>query len=98
MTLEHLHQGASKIHNRVIERIFRELGIIEQWRSGIQKILTSCKEAGLETPKLEEVGNNFRVMLFKRRIAPPIIDAIEERILTLLKEGGALSTKLYHLS
>lgn len=39
ITLEQIKQGISKIRNRVIARVFQELGIIEQWGSGIQRIV-----------------------------------------------------------
>jgi len=34
MTIEDMKQGVSKIRNAVIARVFRELGLIEQWGSG----------------------------------------------------------------
>jgi predicted HTH transcriptional regulator len=39
MTIEDVRQGVSKIRNRVIARVFRELGLIEQWGSGFRRIL-----------------------------------------------------------
>ena len=35
MTIEDMRQGVSKIRNHVIARVFRELGLIEQWGSGV---------------------------------------------------------------
>jgi len=34
MTIEDVKSGVSKIRNRVIARVFRELDLIEQWGSG----------------------------------------------------------------
>jgi predicted HTH transcriptional regulator len=36
LTIEDLRKGISKLRNRVIGRVFRDLGLIEQWGSGIQ--------------------------------------------------------------
>ena len=35
LSLEDLPRGISRLRNRVISRVFRELGLIEQWGSGI---------------------------------------------------------------
>jgi len=34
LTIEEIQRGASKLRNRVIGRVFHELGLIEQWGSG----------------------------------------------------------------
>jgi predicted HTH transcriptional regulator len=52
-------QGVSKLRNRVIGRVFHELHLIEQWGSGIQRMTAACQEAGLEAPRLEEIGMHF---------------------------------------
>ncbi|MDO5102549.1 MAG: ATP-binding protein [Lautropia sp.] len=38
MTIEEMRRGVSNLRNRVIARVFRELGLIEQWGSGIRRI------------------------------------------------------------
>jgi ATP-dependent DNA helicase RecG len=38
LTADALQEGRSEIRNRVIARVFKELGYIEQWGSGIQRI------------------------------------------------------------
>ncbi|MDP2832968.1 MAG: putative DNA binding domain-containing protein [Pseudomonadota bacterium] len=42
LTMETLLDGRSEIRNRVIARVFKELGYIEQWGSGIQRIKSAC--------------------------------------------------------
>jgi ATP-dependent DNA helicase RecG len=44
-------------------------GYIDSWGSGIMKIVSSCKAAGLPTPVLEEDGGGFIVKLFKDRFS-----------------------------
>jgi ATP-dependent DNA helicase RecG len=61
--VEDIQKGASKLRNRVIGRVFKELELIEQWRSGIHKIMTACREAGMEDPFFEEIDTRFRVTL-----------------------------------
>jgi predicted HTH transcriptional regulator len=50
----------------VLGRAFHELGLIERWGSGIQRMTTACREAGLAPPTLEEIGTRFRVTLWLR--------------------------------
>lgn len=68
ITLEAMVSGVSRLRNRVIGRVFKELELIEQWGSGIGRIITACKEAGLQPPCFEEIGNSFRVTLFNKRV------------------------------
>lgn len=64
MTIEDVKQGISKIRNRVIARIFREIGLIEQWGSGFRRILCDAEELGLPEPVMVEVGMRVRVTVF----------------------------------
>jgi ATP-dependent DNA helicase RecG len=61
IAVEDLQSGISRIRNKVIARTFKELGYIEQWGSGIGRILDEIAAAGLEPPTFEEIGGRFRV-------------------------------------
>jgi predicted HTH transcriptional regulator len=93
LTIEDIISGISKARNRVIARVFHELHFIEQWGSGIQRIMSACSSAGLATPKFEEIGTRFRVTLHKQRVKPIILDEIENKIVETIKVFGPLSTK-----
>lgn len=94
LTLPDIRQGMSKLRNRVIGRIFRELGLIEQWGSGIRRMTDACLEAGLPEPLLEELGSQFRVTLFKQRgTARVSADDRDKAIMDLLKKNAGLSTQ-----
>ncbi|WP_282958998.1 ATP-binding protein, partial [Castellaniella defragrans] len=43
LTEADLLQGRSEIRNRVLARVFRELGYIEHWGSGLQRIKQICE-------------------------------------------------------
>ncbi len=64
MTVEDVKQGVSKIRNRVIARVFRELDLIEQWGSGFRRILEEAKEQNLPEPKIEEIGMRVRFTVY----------------------------------
>ncbi|MGO4884938.1 MAG: ATP-binding protein [Bryobacteraceae bacterium] len=92
LTVEDIRQGVSKLRNRVIGRVFHELHLIEQWGSGIQRMTAACQDAGLGTPKLEELGLHFRVTIPAVRVKPPVADEMDQKILALLGKSAALST------
>lgn len=93
LTIDDLHYGISKLRNRVLGRVFHDLGLIEQWGSGIQRMITSCQDAGLATPLLEEIGTHFRVTLHVTRKHPLRVDQVERAILDVLSAGKGLSTQ-----
>ena len=49
LTVEDLRRGVSKLRNRVLGRVFQELGLIEQWGSGIQRMSPARPAEGART-------------------------------------------------
>lgn len=92
LTVEDLPRGVSKLRNRVIGRVFHELGLIEQWGSGVQRMTTACREAGLAPPSFEEIGTRFRVTLSTLPVSELMLDATDRRILEALADGEGRST------
>lgn len=92
LTIPDLLGGISKVRNRVIARVFRELGSIEQWGSGIGRIREACRLAGMAPPLFEEVGTHFRVTLFAEREAAPEIDTLDAATLEALRVANGLTT------
>ncbi|MEA2034092.1 MAG: helix-turn-helix domain-containing protein [Euryarchaeota archaeon] len=64
MTIEDVKQGVSKIRDRVIARVFRELDLIEQWGSGFRRMLKEAEELNLPEPVIEEIGMRVWVTVF----------------------------------
>jgi len=78
MTVEDVRQGVSKIRNRVIARVFREVGLIEQWGSGFPRILDEAEKQHLPEPVIEEIGMKVRFTMY---LAEPLaVDAAMEAI------------------
>jgi ATP-dependent DNA helicase RecG len=65
LTVETLLDGRSEIRNRVIARVFKELGYIEQWGSGIQRIRSACLAMGLVEPQIREKGDFVDVEFYR---------------------------------
>ena len=93
LTMPDVLGGVSKLRNRVIGRVFRELGLIEQWGSGVQRMVEACREAGLSQPRLEEIGTGFRVTLYSRSAQqPPARDPLDAAALGALRSADGLTT------
>lgn len=92
LTLEDIQKGVSKLRNRVIGRVFHELGLVEQWGSGIQRMTSACMGAGLPAPVFEEIGTHFRVTLSSISVGPIQVDEKDEAILRVLAGGSGSST------
>src|SRR6056297_2660713 len=65
ITQEDILEGRSEIRNKVIARVFKELNYIEQWGSGIRRIISSCKGRGLKEPEIVEIGDFVDVSLYR---------------------------------
>jgi predicted HTH transcriptional regulator len=64
LSFEAALSGISQLRNRVIGRVFRELNLIEQWGSGLERMINICEQQGIPIPKFEELGNFFRATLY----------------------------------
>jgi len=64
LSLEKALSGVSQLRNRVIGHIFRELGLIERWGSGLGRMMEVCHTQGIKAPKFEEIDHYFRVTLY----------------------------------
>ncbi len=93
LTIDDVLSGVSRLRNRVIGRVFRELGLIEQWGSGVGRMIDATRAAGLPDPLFEEIGGRFRVTIYSHQVAAPQLDNADEAIVTALHRApGGLST------
>lgn len=93
LTVEDLQRGVSKLRNRVIGRVFHELGLIEQWGSGVQRMMAACRGAGLAAPMLEEIGQRFRVTIRTAQTHETHVDPTDRAILDALAAPDGRSTR-----
>lgn len=78
ITMEDVFNGRSEARNRVVARVFKELGLIEQWGSGINRIMTACQEYGLPIPKIAEQNDFFDVEIIRPQTIKTDYDRLEE--------------------
>lgn len=64
MTVEELLRPnhSSKPRNRLIAQAFYDMGMIEQYGSGIERVRNACAEAGLPEPEFENFSGGFQVV------------------------------------
>lgn len=61
VTIDEVIAGRSEIRNKVVARVFKELGYIEQWGSGLSRMNELCREANIQEPKTKESGDFFDI-------------------------------------
>jgi ATP-dependent DNA helicase RecG len=64
MTVEELLRPnhSSKPRNRLIAQAFYDMGMIEQYGSGIKRVIDACLEAGLPEPEFENFSGGFQIV------------------------------------
>jgi predicted HTH transcriptional regulator len=72
LTLEEAMNGRSKIRNRAIAEVFNRMEIIESWGTGIKRIVERAKEYNLPKPEFLEMGETFRVNLYRPKTPPNV--------------------------
>jgi predicted HTH transcriptional regulator len=62
MTLEDLKAGVSRIRSRVLARLLRELGLVDEWGTGYRRVTQACVEGGYPPPVWQELNSALRVI------------------------------------
>ncbi len=93
LTLESALSGVSKLRNRVIGRVFRELKLIEQWGTGLNRIISACQDHGQQPPRFEEIGTTFRVTLFSQPVQDRKLPYWHTRLMAHFAEYEEITTK-----
>jgi len=88
-----------------VARVFKELGYIEQWGSGIQRIRAACLEWGLAEPRIREKGDFVDVEFYRPgfeaavpdsagydQIAPDTLTVQECEVLVYVDEHDRVTT------
>ncbi len=63
----------------LIAGAFKEVGLIERYGSGIQRILNICSDYGVIPPVFKESSNGFSVTLFKEKFF--VEEKIERKVI-----------------
>ena len=99
--------GKSTCRNEAIAEAFHYMKIVEAWGTGIPRIISRCKEYGLQEPSFEELGDGFLVTMFRKPTnqtnqsnqsdikceSETNFSGLETRIMELLKAWPDVTTK-----
>lgn len=96
LSFEAALSGVSQLRNRVIGRVFRELNLIEQWGSGLGRMLNICAQQGMPSPKFEELGNFFRTTLYYGVNTFIVVEEWQRQIIAYLKTHKEILPKKAH--
>jgi len=101
-TIKKALSGYSRLRNRVLGRVFRELRLIEQWGSGIPRIFAICKKEGFRPPVFQEEGNHFRTTIYSQKQKKPLFTPSESTLIKHLLKHENVQTleaaKLWKIS
>lgn len=90
-----IKEGRSEVRNPTIARIFKKMNLIERWGTGVGRIIEECREFKLPEPEFEEIGNAFRVTMY-RNVDEAVNEAVNEDekvVLILLLENSRESRR-----
>ena len=101
-TLEDIFDPAhhSNPRNALIAQVFYDIGEIERYGSGIQRIIEDCKNAGLPIPEFKEAFGGFQVIFRKDIYTEEYLRSLglnERQIKAVMyvKEKGRITNKEY---
>jgi ATP-dependent DNA helicase RecG len=60
-----MKEGFSKIRNKALAHAFLYMNMIEEWGSGIPKLIEEMKQFGLKEPEFIDMDIGFRVNLYR---------------------------------
>ncbi len=63
LSREEMLSGISRLRNPVLASVFHRMRIVEQWGTGIQRVLAACEKAKLPPPEYEVSGDAVRVII-----------------------------------
>ncbi len=65
LSVEQIISGRTSSRNKVLTRVFKEMGLIEEWGTGLQRVIDRCRDMYLPDPKFEDLDTAFRVTVFR---------------------------------
>lgn len=80
LTLEKMLQGRTAIRNTCIANVLSYVELIEHWGTGIQRVLTLCKEAGIKEPEFIDFGDALRVNIYRPSYVETINDKVNDEV------------------
>lgn len=98
LNIEDVKKGNQKSHprNKLIAEIFRDIGFIERYGSGIKRAITELKMNELKEPDIKEIAGGLEVIIYGSKTTPKTsyqITDLEKKILIKMKENSKITRK-----
>lgn len=77
VTIDRMKEGFSKIRNKALAHAFLYMNMIEEWGSGIPKLIREIQEQELQAPEFIDMESVFRVNLYRAKNADT--ETVEQR-------------------
>ncbi len=90
-TMELALSGVSRMRNRMMGRIFREVSLIEKLGTGLKRIMSVYDRIKARPPIFQEFNTHFRVTLYTAAVMHTTIEAWEKILLCELNTRKELS-------
>ena len=91
LTLKDALEGYSKTRNKVIAKVFHHMGLIEEWGTGLRRILRQAESYHLKALEFTEMDTAFCVNLYRVNDAKTR-ENTREKILLLIQENPGITT------
>lgn len=93
LSLDSALSGFSQLRNKIIGRVFKELGLIEQWGTGLNRMIEICQKRGISKPVFEEIDHYFKVTLFHDSKISQISEKWEKEIIEYINKNNKITAK-----
>ena len=93
LSLDSALLGFSQLRNKIIGRVFRELELIEQWGTGLNRIIETCQNQGISKPIFEEIDHYFKVSLFNDYETSQFLEKWEKEIIEYINKNNKITAK-----
>jgi predicted HTH transcriptional regulator len=98
LSVDALGTGVSEIRNPVIARIFHQMGLIEKYGSGYQKIFKAMKELELPVPEFLDTGTFFKVIFRLKESLETLLEEVdldedEAKIVEFIQKQGTITLR-----
>lgn len=75
-TIEKMKAGLSRVRNEALANAFSYMNLIEQWGSGIPRIIAKVTEAGLQEPEFLGGDVDLRINIYRKNVSPEEQDIV----------------------
>jgi predicted HTH transcriptional regulator len=108
LTIQDIIDGSSDVRNKVIATVFANMHIIEDWGTGIRRMIDGCREYGIRDPEFIQLGTKLRVNIYRGKLVDGVrepfigtsnvpinvsLNATENQVLAIVRERPSITTE-----